>query len=106
MGTLGRRLDRDGRVLVAGDHGVDLVVGPLRVVVEQDQALGSRGQGQAQGIARAGMAEIAPGRQFLVGVLGVVEDDVSSRDEAKGVLVVLPEPGRPRAEPVGQWSDR
>ena len=51
-----------GAVAVAGDYGVDLVVGPLRVVVEQDQALGPRRQGQAQGVTGAGVPEVAAGR--------------------------------------------
>ncbi len=58
------------------EHPVDLVVGVGGVVVEQGQALDSGLLGHQHGVVRGRMAPIGQSSEFLLGVLGVVEEEV------------------------------
>ena len=88
------------------DHCVHLVVGPLRVVVEQDECFGAGRFRQPDRVPGGGVTEVSTGWKLLVGVLRVVEQHVAAGHKAQRFFMVGPRPARAGAGLVGQWSER
>src|SRR5437879_5164551 len=97
-GALRGGLNRDGVAAVGRNDGIDLVVGPRRIVVKQQQPLDAGGFGEADGVLDGRVPHWGKRSELATDQLGVMDQEVRRPGERDRGRVIGAEPGRPGPE--------
>src|SRR4029077_10061013 len=108
--ALRRGFDLDRVAAIHRDDRIDLVVGPRRIVVEQQQPLGAGCFGETDGVLDGRVPSGGERRRLVPGQLRVMDQQLSRTRQGHGRGVIGAEPCRPRPERdwavVGEIGDR
>src|SRR5713101_362148 len=88
--------DLDRVAAMGRDDRIDLVIGPCRIVVKQQQPLGAGRFGEADGVLDSRVPRGAERCRLRLGQLSVVDQQVRTARQGNGGGMIGPEPGRSR----------
>src|SRR6202030_4690420 len=94
-GALSGGLDLEGAAAMAGDDRIDLVVGPCRIVMKEQESLGSRLLGETDRVLDCGVPVQRTFRGLSARDLAIVEQEVGGSRQRDGGGMIGAESLRP-----------